>query len=260
MEQTHPMHSTVGEHTVQTCQDGSRDDEGSIAFDKLWGALAPYLSADTAEFILSSAESKVQLHAKRQEMTVLFADIRGFTSLAEQMEPEDCVKMLNSYFCLAVDEIVECGGTVDKFQGDCVMATFCNVPGWPDHGLRAVKCAIRLREAVLSLRIPQLPRHRIRLGIGVNTGVAMVARLGSNKRMDYTAIGDCVNVAHRLQSLSKPDQILISEHTQRRIGGDLNVEAIGRLRLRGRTEPIGAYAVHDRLSWTERLSDFKQEA
>jgi adenylate cyclase len=176
-------------------------------------------------------------------MTVLFADIRGFTSLAERIQPEDCVQLLNDYFCTAVDEIIDCAGTVDRFQGDCVMARFEWAAGTLDHAYRAVRCAVRLREAVRSLRIPQMPQQRIRLGIGVNTGMAVVAAIGSHKRTEFTAIGDAINIAHRLQALSKPDQILISENTERRMGGVLKVENLGCLYLRGRTEPINAFAV-----------------
>jgi adenylate cyclase len=179
----------------------------------------------------------------KQEMTVLFADIRGFTSLAEQLQPEDCVQILNDYFCLAVDVVLECDGIVDRFQGDSVMATFGSNPAYPDHAYRAVQCAVRLRDGVCNLQIPHMPEKRIRLGIGVNTGVAIVAGVGSRQRLDYTTIGDAVNVAHRLQALSNPDQILISDNTLRRVCGILEVEDLGRLSLKGRTEPINVYAV-----------------
>jgi adenylate cyclase len=180
---------------------------------------------------------------QKQEMTVLFADIRGFTSLAEQLQPEDCVQILNDYFCLAVDVILECGGLVDRFQGDCVMATFGARPAFPDHPGRAVQCAVRLRDAVCRLRVAAMPERRIRLGIGVNTGVTIVAGVGSRQRIDYTTIGDAVNVAHRLQALSKADQILIGHNTYRRVGGIFKVTPLGRVFLKGRTEPTTVYAV-----------------
>ena len=202
------MNSTVGEYDRPTCQTPSQD--------------------------------RV---AGKQEITVLFADIRGFTSLAERIQPEDCVQLLNDYFCAAVEEVLDCGGAVDRFQGDCVMARFGSNAGGLHHASRAVQCAVRLREAVRGLRIPGLPEHRIRLGIGINTGVAIVAGIGSGKKIDYTAIGDAVNVAHRLQALSKPDQILIGQTTRLRMGSILKVEDVGCIYLKGRTEPINAYSI-----------------
>src|SRR6185369_1647244 len=176
-------------------------------------------------------------------ITVLFADIRGYTSLAERIQPEECVEILNDYFCIAVEQITDFEGAVDRFQGDCVMARFGSSADGVDHASRAVQCALRLRQAVWSIRIPNLPEQRIRLGIGINTGVAIVAGIGSGKKMDYTAIGDAVNVAHRLQTLSKPDQILIGQNTRLRMGERLEVKDVGFLYLRGRSEPINAYAV-----------------
>jgi adenylate cyclase len=180
---------------------------------------------------------------KKQEMTTLFADIRGFTSLAERLQPEECVQMLNDYFSFAVDVVLECGGMVDRFQGDSVMATFSSSPAGSDHAYRAVQCAIRLRDGISNLRIPQLPTERIRLGIGINTGVTIVAGVGSRHRMDYTTIGDAVNVAHRLQSLSKADQILVSYDTLRGTGGTFNVKPLGSVLLKGRTHSTNVYAV-----------------
>jgi adenylate cyclase len=174
---------------------------------------------------------------------MLFADIRGFTSLAEQLQPEECVQMLNDYFSLAVDVVLDCGGIVDRFQGDSVMATFSSSPAGPDHAYRAVQCAIRLRDGISNLRIPQMPAKRIRLGIGINTGMTIVAGIGSRHRMDYTTIGDAVNVAHRLQSLSKADQILVSYNTLCRTGGTFNFKPLGCFLLKGRTNSTNVYAV-----------------
>src|SRR5262249_35413260 len=104
-------------------------------------------------------------------------------------------------------------------------------------------CAIRLREGVRNIRIPQMPARRIRLGIGINTGMTIVAGVGSRQRMDYTTIGDAVNVAHRLQSLCKADQILVSYNTLRRTGGTFKVRPLGRFLLKGRTHSTNVYAV-----------------
>src|SRR5262245_3262836 len=122
----------------------TRLNEINHTFQKLWTALSPYLTPDMAEFILAAPRSQIRLYAKKQELTALFADICGFTSLAEMVDPEECVRILNEYFRLAVDTVYEFEGTVDKFQGDCVMATFGPLSGRENHERRAVKCAIRL--------------------------------------------------------------------------------------------------------------------
>jgi class 3 adenylate cyclase len=210
------------------------------AFQSIWTALAPYLSSNMAETVFDALG---HLRPNKQNLTLLFADIRGFTSVAELADPEECVKILNAYFSVAIECVLEFGGTVDKFQGDGIMATFSSIPGGENHERRAVKCALRLRSAMLHLRVPQLPLGRLRLGIGISTGIAAVGSVGSSRRMDYTAIGDVVNVAHRLQSISEPDQIIISRETCQRMGADLKFEALGSLKLKGRTEPVAAYAV-----------------
>lgn len=229
----------------------SREAEGSLrdfhidptigkighAFETLWTAAGPYLSnvADRA--------ATERIGPNNQMLTLLFADIRGFTSVAEFVDPKECIGILNAYFAVAVEAVLEFGGTVDKFQGDSIMATFSATPTGDSHERRAVKCALRIRSAVRELVIPQLPWRRLRLGIGISTGIAAVGSIGAGSRRDYTAIGDVVNVAHRLQSLSEPDQIVISQETCQGIGADLKVQALGTLKLKGRTEPVAAYAV-----------------
>ena len=209
------------------------------AFQSVWTALAPYLSSNVAEMVFDTLGHQ---RPNKQNLTLLVADIRGFTSLAELADPEE-FKILNAFFAVAIESVLEFGGTVDKFQGDAIMATFSTIPGSDTHERRAVKCALQLRSAIQNLSIPQLPLGRIRLGIGISTGIAAVGCVGSSRRRDYTAIGDLVNVAHRLQSISEPDQIIISRETCERMGADLKFKALGNLKLRGRTEPVTAYAV-----------------
>ena len=210
------------------------------AFQSVWTALAPYLSSNMAEMVFDTLG---HLRPNKQNLTLLVADIRGFTSVAELVDPEECFKILNAFFAVAIESVLEFGGTVDKFQGDAIMATFSTIPGSDTHERRAVKCALQLRSAIQNLSIPQLPLGRIRLGIGISTGIAAVGCVGSSRRRDYTAIGDVVNVAHRLQSISEPDQIIISRETCERMGADLKFKALGNLKLKGRTEPVTAYAV-----------------
>jgi adenylate cyclase len=210
------------------------------AFETLWKTVGPYLASNMADRVVTAPGRGA---GDKQELTLLFADICGFTAVAEQMDPQECVNILNAYFGVAVEAVLEFGGTVDKFQGDSIMATFAAAPGGESHQRRAVKCAIRIRSTIQNLAIPQLPLGRIRLGIGISTGIAAVGNVGPISRRDFTAIGDVVNVAHRLQSISEPGQIVISEETRQSIGEDLQVEALGTLKLKGRIEPVAAYLV-----------------
>jgi adenylate cyclase len=123
------------------------------------------------------------------------------------------------------------------------MATFAASPGDEAHERRAVKCAMSLREAIRHLAIPGLPQGRLQIGIGISTGLAAVGYVGSCNRRDFTTIGDAVNIAHRLQSISEPDQIVISHETRRQVGEDLPMENLGLLKLRGRIQPVEAFAV-----------------
>ena len=167
--------------------------------------------------------------SNKQNLTLLFADIHGFTSVAEVMDPEDCVRILNVYFAVAAEAIQDFGGNVDNFQGDGLMATFSEQAGDESHERRAVKCAVSIREAIQHLTLPQLPLGRLQIGIGMSTGIAAVGFVGSRHRREFTAIGDVVNVAHRLQSIAEPGQILVSARTRHRAGDDLPFDAIGML-------------------------------
>jgi adenylate cyclase len=179
----------------------------------------------------------------KQNLTLLFADIHGFTSFAEVTDPEDCLRILNVYFAVAAEAVHEFGGNVDKFQGDGIMATFAGVTENESHERRAVQCAVRIREAMQHLTIPELPLGRLQISIGISTGIAALGYVGSRTRREFTAIGDAVNVAHRLQTASQPGQILISLETRQGLGDDLPLEAVGELDLKGRKEPVTAFVV-----------------
>jgi adenylate cyclase len=207
------------------------------AFESIWSTLSPYLTADLV------CDSPNRMIPKRQNMTVLSADMRGFTSLAEHSDPEDCLNLLNEYFCMAVESVFDFNGVVDKFQGDGFMATFSGDHDGESHERRAVRCALRLRDLARCLNLPQSSGNRIPLGIGVNTGIAAVGNVGSQRRKDYTAIGDVVNVAHHLQHISEPDQIIVSEDTRRGMGHDLDVETLGYIRVKGRVQRVEAFLV-----------------
>jgi PAS domain S-box-containing protein len=183
----------------------------------------------------------LQLGGQRREITTLFADIRGFTSFSERVEPERLVAILNRYLAAAAEAVLEQDGTVDKFLGDAVMAWFNAPVPQPDHAIRAVRAAIAIREAVLRLN-RQAPEHeQLSFGIGIHTGDAVLGMVGSEKRSDYTAIGDSVNTAKRIQENTNSGQILISRETYSRVEGLVYARPASDILAHGKREPIQVF-------------------
>ncbi len=187
------------------------------------------------------------LGSSRRMVTVLFADIRGFTALSEKLEPEEVAEMLHEYLTEMTEVIFKHGGTVDKYIGDCVMALY-NVPlEDPDHVLHAMQTALELQERTIevSARWESRLGTAIRSGIGINTGEAVVGTMGSRQRLEYTAIGDTINLGSRLEALTKEHgvAIVISEFTRRRLPGAFLTRELGEVTVRGRTQPVKIYGV-----------------
>lgn len=206
--------------------------------------LSRYLSPDIVERLICD-ESATKLGGTRQEVTVLFADVVGFTSLAETHAPEEVVGALNELFTLLTDIVFRHGGIVDKFLGDCVMAVFGAPREQKDHALRAVRAADDMVRSVDRANAGwqrTLP-GRIELSIGINTGVVVAGNIGSERRMEYTVIGDAVNVAARLEPLARPGQVLLSGSTKQQVQGEFNCTLIGSRQLSGRRKPVDVYAV-----------------
>ena len=186
-----------------------------------------------------------QLSGTEREVTILFADIRRFTRLSEGMKARDVVKLLNEVFQLASDRILAHGGTIDKFIGDSVMAYFGAPVPRTDHAQSAVAAAIDIERAMAE-RHPDPTREGgvpVSIGIGIHTGVVVVGTIGSDRRTDFTAIGDAVNVAHRLEKLARPSEILVSEAVQRRVRDAFKLRFEGERQLSGRLEPVHVYSV-----------------
>jgi class 3 adenylate cyclase len=177
-----------------------------------------------------------------REVSVLFADLAGFTRFAEERDPVEVTRMLNAYFEVAIPPIVrEHGGEVDSLIGDAVMATFKSPPEEPDHALRAAHAAIALRDGTARLadEHPDWPRFRI----GVNTGEAVVGVVGTGGGRSYTVIGDAVNVAARLESAAPVGGIAVGPETARRLRGS-RLSPLGDLHVKGRREPLDAFVLH----------------
>jgi len=209
-------------------------------------SLERYVSVEVAREILERGD-EVELGGIRRRLTVAFCDIRGFTTLSEQSSPEAVVDLLNRFFTRISGPILSHGGTLDKFIGDAIMAFWGAPVARQDDPIRAVRCALdMLREtAAFSVEIEAQGRAPLRIGIGINTGWAIVGNIGSPERMGYTAIGDTVNIASRLQGLTKEYQagLLISHTTFEEIDDLFEAERIGLVPVKGRTEAVGIYKV-----------------
>ena len=205
--------------------------------------LSRYLSPAMTEEIMKNPES-LQLGGQRRHLTVLFADIRAFTSLAEKMDPAEVVDMLNHYFTRMVDLVFEHRGTLDKFLGDGLMAFFGAPMEVPQAASQAVACAVAMQQRLRAMQEKgTTPIQGMR--IGVNTGEAIIGNIGSEKRMDFTIIGDVVNVAARLLEVAREHEapIVIGESTHREVEGNFSVTPGPAVVLRGRREPTVSYLV-----------------
>jgi len=203
--------------------------------------LGRYVSHQVAQQILT--QGGLNVNGERRDVTLLFADIRGFTAFSEKLPPERVVALLNEYLAAMTDIVFRYDGTVDKFLGDGLMVIFGAPLSHPDDVRRALNCANEMRAAFNQLRVKWrsagLPD--LDLGIGINTGEAVVGSIGSSKRLDYTAIGDVVNTAQRLQALATGGQILISK-TTRECGAGRLAEPLGLKQVKGKREAIEVFA------------------
>ncbi len=191
--------------------------------------------------------SRARLGGERRQMSVLFSDIRGFTTLTEGSRPEDIVAQLNEYFTRIVGVLFEYKGTVDKFVGDMVMALFSAPLDDPDDADHAVQAALGMLRALAELNEEwdRRGRPRIAIGIGINSGEMIAGTMGSEQVMSYTVIGDAVNLGSRLESLNKQygTSIIISESTRQRLRGHYDIRPLGDVTVKGKTQPVAIFEV-----------------
>jgi adenylate cyclase len=202
------------------------------------------LSPAIAEQVLSG-KVEVAKGGELRDTTVLFSDIRGFTSMSESRAAQEVVDMLNEYFEQMVEIIFRYEGTLDKFVGDEIMALYGSPVTHADDPIRAVRTAIDMLDVLARWNVERTSRGKVavQIGIGINTGEVVAGYLGSSKALEYTVIGDSVNTGSRLCSAAKAGQILVSEDTEKRLGGLFELQEQPPMTLKGKSKPLRIYAV-----------------
>jgi PAS domain S-box-containing protein len=185
--------------------------------------------------------NKLQLGGTRAEITTIFADIRGFTTFSEKQSPEKLVAILNRYLAAMAEAVLAQEGTIDKFMGDAIMAWFNAPIPQPDHTLRAVRAALAIRASVENLYTELPPEAHLAFGAGIHTGEAVLGLIGTEKRLEYTAISDSVNTAKRIQENSARNQILLSRDAYERVKDQVNVNPVVPMSVKGKTQPLEVY-------------------
>lgn len=208
------------------------------------GAFSTYVSSQVMEEVLKNPGS-MALGGARKRATILFADIRGFTSMSETMQPEDVVSIINSYLSVQTEIILRNGGMLDKFVGDCVMAVYGIPLAKEDDALRAVRSALEIQIAVdqMNQQRRTAGEKTVTIGIGINTGDVVSGNMGSKQKMDYTVIGDAVNLAARLESVAEGGSILISEETYNLVSAKVIAERLTPLAVKGKRDKVSVFRV-----------------
>jgi len=209
------------------------------------GVFKQYMAPQIVDEISKQKDFKVELGGERRHIAVLFVDIRGFTTMSEVLKPEEVVEILNEYLSLTTQSIFNNKGTLDKFVGDATMAVFNAPLDLDDYIYRAVKTAwdMKAGSEALAEKFEKRFGRSVAFGIGVNCGDAVVGNIGCEFRMDYTAIGDTVNTAARLESNAKRGQILISQEVYDNVKDRVEVTPIGELPLKGKEVGVFIYQV-----------------
>lgn len=222
------VHTGIALNTVITYERLQKQSQARSNFER-------FLPRQVVDEILRSPE-RIKLGGVRQKVTALFADVRNFTTLSESSTPELIVSLLNRYFSMVSEIIFRHGGTLDKYIGDGLMALFGAPYVTELDAVQAVRAAVEMQRAMVrfaeELKAENLPP--ISIGIGINTGPAIVGYIGSETRLDYTAIGDTVNTAARLENLAQPGQIVISENTMQALDEGFLLNQLGTEKLKGK--------------------------
>ena len=203
-----------------------------------------YISPAVVNELIANPE-KASLGGDKRELTAFFSDIASFTTMSESLTPEKLVELLNEYLDDMTGIILKHGGTLDKYEGDAIIAFWGAPIPQKDHALRACQASLEMQERILEMRVDWKKRGRPELGVrcGVNTGWMIVGNMGGKDRFDYTIIGDSVNLASRLEGANKQynSKIMISEFTHNNVKGKVLVRELDLIQVKGKTEPIKVF-------------------
>jgi adenylate cyclase len=212
--------------------------------DAIKRAFTRYVAREVVTEILKDPD-KIVLTGERRDVTVLFCDVRGFTAISERLSPEAVVTLLNAFYTLMIDTTFKYDGTLDKFLGDGVMAVFGAPIHHADHSLRAVRTALAMQAGIRDLSARRMADGKapLKIGIGLNAGAAVAGSVGTEERMEYTVIGDNVNLAARLESQAKGGQILIAGSMYAALADAVEARRLGPMKVKGKEEEIEVYEV-----------------
>lgn len=217
-------------------------DDLRIKQQQLRQTFSRFVAASVVEKLLENPD-QVKLGGKLQPVTVLFADLEGFTTMSEHSDPEHLLLLLNSYHTFMSKIVMQYSGTIDKFLGDGLMALFNTPVLQDDHVARAVKTALHIQDEIYWFHQKFPDDQRLSINFGIHTGNAVVGNVGSENLMDFTAVGDTVNVAARLQGVADEGQILVSAAVYEATRDFIFGRSRGDLRVKGRREPIATYQI-----------------
>jgi len=208
--------------------------------------LDSYVSPEVVNILLKNPE-KLTLGGEDRDVTIMFSDIRGFTSLSEGMAPQDLVSLINLYLSRMTDIIMDNRGTVDKYIGDAIMAFWGAPLDDPEHPYRACKSALEMIESLREINETLPENRKINIGVGINSGISTIGNMGSSKKKNYTAMGDTVNLASRLEGVNKVfhTRIIISEYTYERVKSKFLCRQLDVIRVKGKKIPVKIYEVID---------------
>jgi len=220
--------------------------EKAVAEERVRKALERFHAPAIVERVISDLQAGGGKAASQMEpkvVTVMFADISGFTALTERLPPERVVDLLNEYYARMTRVIFSFDGTLDKFIGDAVMAIFGAPYSRPDDASRAVRCALACRREFIDMILRRPPDEKAGIKIGLNTGKVLAGTIGSEERIEYTALGDAVNIASRVQASANVGQILITGPTLAAIGARFDVAPMGERELKGKQKKVPVFEV-----------------
>ncbi len=204
-----------------------------------------YVSSQVVDSLLQHPET-IKLGGEKRYLTMFFSDIRGFTTMSENLQPEEVVHILNEYLTKMIEIIFKYNGTLDKFMGDAIMAIWGAPTGEEKHAEKALRAAVEMRDSLeqLQKKWKAEGKKSIAVGMGINTGNVVVGNMGSEQFADYTVIGDDVNLAARLEQNAGPGQILLSEETYKIVEDIVNARKLEPLKVKGKEKPINVYEVY----------------